>query len=373
MTSAAPLRLLIVSDEMEVGGSQRQIVHLIENLDPARWQVELAYFRNRSFLLDRVEAGGYPIHHVAKRRPIDPAFLAALVRLLRHHHYAVVHCYSFTAELWVRIALLLAPGAAFIASMRDMGQSLSPMQWRIKRAVCRGARAVVSNSTAAAARLRTEVGPRVPIRVVANGIEMPVAADPGELIALRARLGVRQGRALALFVGRLVEEKNVEMLLEALAAMPGATRPVLAIAGAGPLAATLRVRADSLGVADDVHFLGERDDIRELMQASDVVVLCSHHEGMSNVLLEAMAAGCAVIATAVGGNPELVVDGVTGILVPSGDRVRLTAALNRICDDVPLRMRLADAARERAGSCFSTAAMARGTAEIYLGVVDGSV
>src|SRR5690606_6027569 len=151
----------------------------------------------------------------------------------------------------------------------------------------------------------------------------------------------------------------------ALAAMPPARRPRTALAGSGPLRGALQARVGELGLACDVRFLGERRDARELMQAADFLVLPSRDEGLSNVLLEAMAAGRAVLATRVGGNAELVEDGITGLLFDCGDAAALTAALERIVADPAWRAGLGDAARARVLDRYSPAVLARETLAVY--------
>ncbi|MDN5782999.1 MAG: glycosyltransferase, partial [Luteimonas sp.] len=251
---AEPLRVLVVSDEMEVGGSQRQIASLLRALPREQCHVELAYFRQPSFLVDDIEHAGIAVHRIDKRGRVDPAFLLRLARFLRNGRFDVVHCFSFTAELWVRLALLLAPGAAMVASMRDMGHGLTPLQWRIKRRVCRGARAVFSNSARAAERIRSMLDPAQPVHVIANGIDVPAPLEFADQQALRSEMGagaeVDDGRALALFVGRLAHQKNVDLLLTALAALPPARRPRTALAGSGPLREALQARVGVLGLAD---------------------------------------------------------------------------------------------------------------------------
>lgn len=360
-----PRRVLIVSDEMEIGGSQRQIAHLLRGLDRSRWHAELAYFRNRSFLVDELEAAGVLVHRVDKRKRIDLDFFHALIGLLRGGRYDVVHCFSFTAELWVRLALAFVPRTAFVASMRDMGHGLGAMQWRIKRWVCRGARAVISNSEEAATRIAGELGARPPVRVIVNGIETPAPLSAEQRSALRARMGGDDTRALAIFVGRLTHQKNVELLLAALAALTPAERPQVALVGDGPTRASLEADAARFGLADRVRFLGECADSRELIQAADFLVLPSRDEGLSNVVLEAMAAGRAVIATRVGGNPTLIVDGVTGLLVDSEDATGLAAAIRRLADDANVRERCGAAAHARGAERYSIAALADATAAVY--------
>lgn len=361
-----PLRLLVVSDEMEVGGSQRQIASLLGALPPELCRAQLAYFRNPSFLVGQIEGAGIAVHRIDKRGRIDPGFVLRLVRFLRHGRFDVVHCFSFTAELWTRLALLLAPGAALVASMRDMGHGLSPLQWRIKRLVCRGACVVISNSLGAAERLRAELGARPPVHVVVNGMELPPMIDANRLDTLRIEMGARDdARPLALFVGRLTHQKNVDLLLRAVAALEPGLRPRVALAGDGPLHDELQSTVRRLQLDDDIRFLGERSDARELMQAADFVVLPSRDEGLSNVVLEAMAAGRPVMATRVGGNPELVKDGVTGLLFDSGDVDALAQALRRLAADPGLRARMGEAARARIADRYSPAVLARDTLAVY--------
>jgi len=362
---AEPVRVLVVSDEMEVGGSQRQIASLLRALPRGQCHVELAYFRRPSFLVDDIAQTGIAVHRIDKNGRIDPAFLLRLVRFLRYGRFDVVHCFSFTAELWVRLALLFAPGAAMVASMRDMGHGLTPLQWRIKRMVCRGARAVISNSTRAAERIRGMLDPAQPVHVIANGIDVPAPLTPAERLALRADMGAGDDRAVALFVGRLAHQKNVDLLLSALAALPPARRPRTALAGSGPLREALEARVSELGLSCDVCFLGERRDARELMQAADFLVLPSRDEGLSNVVLEAMAAGRPVLATRVGGNAELVEDGASGVLFDCGDTAALTAALDRFAGDPAWRTILGNAARARVVDRYSPAVLARETLAVY--------
>jgi glycosyltransferase involved in cell wall biosynthesis len=359
------LRVLIVSDEMEIGGSQRQIAGLLRTLPRAQCHAELAYFRTRSYLIDDIERIGIRVHRIDKRGRIDIGFLLRLAKLLRHGRYDLVHCFSFTAELWVRLALLLAPGASLVTSMRDMGHALTPLQWRIKRTVCRNSRAVISNSTQAAERIRDVMRSGPPVYIVANGIDMPMPLDATRRQALREEMGAIGDRTLALFVGRLAQQKNVDLLLDAMATLPRSERPRVALAGHGPLRETLEVRALSLGLADDVRFLGERRDARELMQAADVLVLPSRDEGQSNVVLEAMAAGLAVLATRVGGNAELVEDGVSGVLFDCSDAAALCSALRRAAGDPAWCRRLGEAARARVADRYSLDTLARETLAVY--------
>lgn len=359
-----PKKLLIVTDEMEVGGSQRQIAHFLKNLDRARWQPTLMYFRKRSFLVDELIAAGVEVIELPKHRRVDPGFVWNLARALRRGRYDVVHCFSFTAELWVRAVLWSARGSAFVASVRGLCLDYSPWQWRLKRWILARADAVVSNARAGAQETARRTGfPLERIEVIPNGIApLPRAVDRG---ALREQLGAAPGRSLGLFVGRLVPAKNLPLLLDALARIEPAQRPLLLVAGGGPLEAELHAQSAALGLERDLRLLGERSDSRQLMAAADFLVLPSREEGMSNVLLEAMEAGCAVLASDVGGNPEIVADGRTGLLFRSDDTAQLAACMQSLSTDATLRARLAAAASEQVRTHYRIDALIRRTEAVY--------
>lgn len=363
-----PRRLLVVIDGMEVGGSQRQIMHLLHGLDRQRWAPELAYFRCDSFLADAIRRDGVPVHYLPKRRRLDLRFVIAFARLLRRENYALVHAYSLTAELWSAVALALSGRRTpLVASERSSYRKDAPVwHWPLKRFVLARSAAVIANSRAGAHSTARRTGmPEAMFSVVANGVDLPAPVTPEERAAIRRSLGAPEGRVLGLFVGRLVPVKNVPCLIQALALLQPGQRPWIAFAGDGPQRASTEQLAATCGVAADLCLLGERADAIRLMQAADFLVLPSHHEGMSNVVLEAMAAGCPVIASAVGGTPELIEDGRTGLLFPSGDADALAAAMENMATYPGLRSRLAHAGRQRVEQHHTQAALAAGTSEVY--------
>lgn len=359
-------RILVVSDEMEVGGSQRQIVHLLLGAQRMGRAPALLYFRKPSFLLDALREAGIDVRRIDKRGAIDPGFLWALVKHLRRGRYDVVHCFSITAEIWVRLALLLVPHTRLVSSIRGLGLDGPAWHWRAKRWIIRGSAAVISNSRAAVAlvaeRCRLAMERCV---VVANGVQLPQPLPAAERAALRTELGIDASRPLLLFIGRLVLAKNVSLLLRALAALPTAQRPQAWLAGDGPERAALQAEAERLQVNTSLRFLGERSDTARLLQAADLLVLPSREEGLSNVILEAMGSGVAVIATAVGGSPELIEDGVSGRLVGDDDSAALAAAIDELCADPARRQRLAARARAQAEARFSIDGMVAATLDTY--------
>lgn len=360
-------RLLMVIDEMEVGGSQRQIVHLLTGLDREHWQPELAYFRGDSFLVAQLGNAGIKVHKLQKRSRIDLRFLVAFTRLLRRGNYDLVHAFSLTAELWSVIAGVASRRRpSIIASERNQQLRQPAWYWRLKRFVLTHSVAAIANSVAGAHTTAQHTGlPPAFFDTISNGVPIPAPISDPQRETVRASLGAPSGRALALFVGRLVPQKNLECLVAAMERLEPGHRPWLAIAGDGPLRERLQREVNSGPARDDIHFLGERDDATRLMQAADFLVLPSHFEGLPNVLLEAMAAGCPVIASQVDGNAEVVEAERTGLLFRANDPAALAECLRRMGEDIELRTRLSAQARDAVVRRYGIPALVAATVAVY--------
>ena len=369
------IRVLIVTDEMEVGGTQRQIVHMAMGLDRNRFEPTVLYFRNRSFFVDQLEQAGVPVLRVDKRGRIDPAFIQRLRQIVGDGHYDVMHCFALTGELWGAVVhTLLAPARrpVLLTSIRNTFDWDRPLHRGIKQWVMRRSWRVVANSEAGARSAQQSM--RLPpglIRVIYNGVTVP-EPEPQAAAGVNTRLGVAPNTPLILFVGRLVAQKDVSTLLRAMARLREA-RGVLLIAGIGPLHQALEAQAAALGVGDRVRFLGQRDDTSALMSAATMVVLPSLVEGLSNVVLESMMCGRTVIASRTGGNVELVEHERTGLLFDVGDDASLAACMQRLVDDPGLGITLGQAARDKAMSAFSVPAMVAAFEAQYEEAVQGRV
>jgi glycosyltransferase involved in cell wall biosynthesis len=205
---------------------------------------------------------------------------------------------------------------------------------------------------------------------IPNGVDsnrFAPAPDPE-----RARVQAGLDRETVLFLGRLDGQKGLDTALAAWTRVT-ARRPTarLAIAGDGPLRPALEARAGELGVGETVRFLGLRPDSERLLQASQVFVLPSRSEGMSNSLLEAMATGVGCVATRVGGNSELLEHGVSGLLIPPGDAVALAEAVLAILEDAALEKRLGMAARATVMERYRMDRVVQQYADLYSAVMGG--
>jgi glycosyltransferase involved in cell wall biosynthesis len=245
-------------------------------------------------------------------------------------------------------------GVPVVSGRRNLGYWHTPREIRILRFLNRFTRAFVANSEAVRSETaRREGVSRECIRVIPNAVDTERfhPAAPGERERIRVRLGFAATAPLVGCVANLRPVKGHEVLLDAFAAacahLPEAR---LALIGEGPAEASLRERARALGILDRLHFLGLRDDVPDLLRAFDAAVSASHSEGLSNALLEAMASGLPTVATSVGGNTELLEDGLLGTLVPPGDPAAMAIALRDLLTSPDRCRRLGAAARDRVRS-----------------------
>lgn len=224
--------------------------------------------------------------------------------------------------------------------------------------------AVIAISRAAREALAARGIDAARVAIVPSGVAVESFRDL-DRTAARASFGLADDAPVVAIVASLHERKGHAVLLDALARLAAdGVAPLCLAAGTGPEGDALQDRAQRLGVAARVRWLGQVADVRSVLAAADVVAMPSLAEGLGVAAIEAMAASRPVVASAVGGLPELIDDGVQGLLVPPGDAAALAAALRRVLGDAALRARLGDAGRVRAES-FSTVAMARGTASVY--------
>jgi glycosyltransferase involved in cell wall biosynthesis len=365
----ARLRLLLVTDEMEVGGTQRQIVRLARHLIGLGVEVELVYFRQESYLLDEARSAGVVVHQIPKRSAVDPRFFLGLRKLLRHGRYDVIHAFAFSAELWTALAVrtIMQSRPALITSIRGTYEWYSHRHWQLKRWISRQSFRVVANSSSGAIYAAEKMGePSARIDVVYNGVDLAAADDAARISRSAAALGLSgaTGAFRLLFVGRLVDHKNVANLLQAMRLVDD-QRIELFIAGDGPLQQELQTLHQSMNLGAQVSWLGERNDVAELMHAVDAVVLPSWREGMSNVLLEAMSAEKPVLASRAGGNPEVVEAPETGLMFDPASPEQIAGCISELAQSPERTRAMGRAGRLRVERVFSTDVMARAMHAIY--------
>jgi len=359
-----------------IGGTERQVLNLVQGLDTSRFGVEVACLKRWGALLPEMEATGVPITEYKTSSLYNHKALWNQIRFanhLRKRNVEIVHTYGFYSNVFAIPPARLAGAAAVLASIRDTGEHLTPMQRRIEKLFCRMADCIVTNAEAVRNRLTNEGYAAEKIVVIHNGIELTrYARKPGEL-GLHRELGVPSNTQLVAVFARLNELKGIEYFLRAAAGLIERFRNVrFLIVGDGASRPELERYAERLGLNKHVVFLGFRLDVPALLSEISVSVLPTLSEGLSNSLLEAMAASVPVVATRVGGNPEVVQGGVTGLLVPPRDAEALARAIGQFLEHPWLGKKFGLAGRERVSKRFALEHMTRATERLYEGLTERS-
>jgi len=356
---------LFVINDLRRAGAETQLVRLALGLDPERYESRIVLLKTENHFAAELERAGVPVEALDRRGPLDVGVVVRLARAIRRSKPDIVHSWLFLANLLTVLATRRVRVPALVLSQRSSYEATLPAFWRrVARMSHRFADRVIVNSQAA---LREEVAAGVPERLmvhVPNGITVPPTPPPAD----REALGVPAGPLVAC-VAQLSREKAHHHLLDAwasvVASVPSAR---LVLIGDGPLRTRLESQARRLGLTGATVFAGFQDPSRWLA-AADVVVLASRTEGMPNSVMEAMAVGRPVVATRVGGLPELVSDGETGLLVPPADPARLAEALVRLIREPDLAGRLGARARLRAARAFALDQVVAAIAAVYAEVL----
>jgi L-malate glycosyltransferase len=347
------LRVLLAHDRLgyeQAGlhGGGRLLLEWTRALEERGVRVVPVVLRSSPNLRALVKREGFPVRFL-ERANADPRTLIDLVRIVRRERIDLLHLQGHGARLFGRLAAGVTRRPAIVHVHADYRRMPKGYPWYV-RAADRALAPLAERVFLVAEALRPfatgdmGLGKR-PIDVWHNPVDRRRfhRPSPDQRAASRAALGLRPDTPVAITVGRLDRLKGVDLQVaawpEVHRAVPGA---ILLVVGEGPERAALEREAAPLG--DAVRFLGFRDDIERLLWAADVAVLSSRQEALSLAAVEAMAAGVPVVATDVGGSPEVVRDGVTGLIVPPEDPASLARALISLLGNPPLRARLAERA-----------------------------
>lgn len=370
--SDRPLRVMQVTHDLGIGGLPRVVVTLCRTMDRARFHVSVLCLNATGPLAEELAEVGVPVHQIpgTPGRPDYFAFLK-VARVLREQRIDVVHTHNTQPLIDAGLAALLARVPTHIHT--DHGREFPDKRrymWA-ERLLSRFCDHVVGVSEETSRDLvRWEKLDPAKVLTIRNGIDGSQFDDPVDVERKREELEIESDAPVVGAVTRLTEEKGVEYLLRAVPALrERLENVVVVIAGYGPLEGALRRMAAELGVGEAVRFLGPRRDVPELLQLFDVFALPSLREGLPMGILEALAAGCPVVATAVGGVPAALEAGRLGLLVEPARPEELTEALTRVLSDGALRDRLSWEGRRAFRERFSARAMTRAYEELYLGDV----
>jgi glycosyltransferase involved in cell wall biosynthesis len=341
--------LFLMTNTLETGGSERQFVTMASALQRERFSVDLGCLRPFGPFLSEVpgilefSAGGSLFGWQSIRSRM------ALARFLRAQKTAVAHAFDFYSNLMMIPAARLAGVPVVLGSHRQLGDLLTSTQFRAQNAVFRMCDRVVCNSRAAAECLRSTGMQGGKLEIIPNGL-------PEELFArVEPALPRVSGVVRVGMIARMNHAVKKHDLFLRVAARVASRVPHLRVVlvGDGPLRADLEKLAEGLKMRDRVDFLGDRRDIRAILASLDITVLPSSSESLSNVIMESMAAGVPVVASNVGGNPELVENGKTGFLFAAGNEEQFADALEKLVAQPELRKQFGSSARQQALAEYS--------------------
>lgn len=378
--AASPLRVLhVINTLAPVGGAEVSLANLVNELPAHGVEPNVcAIFaggrltERMSIPSERIRVFGFPTRGYV----FDVRNLAQMVAHMRQSRAHVVHTHLHAASLVGRLAAVLAGTPAIVTTEHNMVDGL-PGRWApAARMLVRRTNAIVAISPSIKASLERCQGiPPEKISVIPNGFPFGQATrrDGEFLISFRAGLGVGSDAHLVLCVARLTEQKGLHHLITAMAEVVRADPScVLVLVGDGALRGDLEAQAAAIGIERQVRFTGQRTDTADLIQASNVVVMSSLWEGLPTILLEAHGLGKPIVATNVGGASDVVLDGVSGVLVPPSAPECLARGIVRILADSAQAGAMGKRGQTHVVDRFSIARTAASIAELYRAALAGA-
>ena len=363
--------VLHVVDCLNVGGTERQLFELLRRIDRSRFRPLVACFKSGGELLPKLyEIGLAPVEFPLRGSLLkaNTAWqIARMAMLCRRENVRVVHAHDFYSNI-IAVAAAGMAGVASIVSRRDLAHWLGPTQRRALGLACKLADVVVANAGAVAEQTARDFGVSDDkLVIVPNGIDvahfdLQAFRTPDPLLPACSMDTPR----IAMVGSMHLPDKGHGDLLEAASILKHrGIRAQWLLVSDGALRPSLEEKARALGLADDVHFLGRRDDVPSVLVRADIVAHPSWAEGFPNAVLEAMCAARPVVATRVGGIPEVMVDGETGLVIEARMPEMLASALERIIKAPLAGHVMGLRGRQRVEAVYSLDKMCRTVERIY--------
>jgi glycosyltransferase involved in cell wall biosynthesis len=363
--------VLHVVDSFRTGGSEGQAAQLITQLHAGgRYRLHIACINGDGISRTAIERLGVPV----LRYPLTSFYdfnaatqLARLVTYARQNSISIVHAHDFYSNIFGMTAAVLAGVAIRLASRRETDGIRTRAQKRLEHLAFGASTGVITNAVAVGRHLASEgVSPRK-IYTIYNGLDLARVASNSTRTEVLHKLGISDVGAIVTIVAnlRLPVKDHATFLRAARRVSRTNPRTIFLIAGEGPLLEPTRALAAELGLDKVTRFLGQCDDIGELLKVSTVCVLTSRAEGFSNAILEYMGAGRPVVATDVGGAREVVVDGYTGFLVDAGDDAKLADRINTLIAEPALAQSMGIRGHETVKDRFSCSAQCAAVEDLY--------
>jgi glycosyltransferase involved in cell wall biosynthesis len=374
-----PLRVAYLPASLRPGGAERQMLALAERLPKDRFTVEFIAITGAGEYDERAETAGARVRSLGVPATSGDSIptksfkrVAKIVRyatVARSATYDIIDAWLYPSDVLAALARPFTRTPIIISGRRniDPQRQFRILERPVGALVHRGTDMVVANSAAAAAfAIANQRIDPTRVRIIRNGVVIPTLATAAERGSIRHELGVADGEILIGCVANYRDVKRLDLLITSFAQLVAEGLPVrLELIGEVTSRPALEAQIRDAGIEHVVCLHGSVPSAERLYPAFDVVVQSSDGEGLPNALLEASAAGRAIVATAAGGTEEIVTDGTTGLLVRIGDQDGLTAAIRREVVDPELRGRLGAAARSHVATAFSIDRFVGEFADLY--------
>lgn len=361
-----PIKILYVIGQLTVGGTERQLLELIKHIDRTNFDLQVVSLYQNAPLKMEFREAGCPVHLLNREKQGRLVTLVRLYQILRSLHPHVVHTFAYASRAAIPAARAIGD-TKVIVSIRTNPLFQASLQDNLANSF---ADQILCNTKTAKAIIDRKWRHNR-IKVIYNGIWLP-EFDVMKKKSVNLPIGAQANNANICCVARLVPVKGLDQLLEAFVivddSLPDAN---LWIIGGGPLRSALERNVARLGLYGNIVFWGTRADVPAILGRCDIGVISSHAEGMCNAILEYMSAGLPVVATSVGGNPELVIHGETGLLVPPRNPTALAEALIFLMLNPEAANRMGESGRKRVEEKFTIERMVRDTEETYFELLPG--
>jgi L-malate glycosyltransferase len=361
-------RVLQVVLSLNPGGTERLVVELARRLQD-RAPAMVCCLDNAGAWARELEPHGIEVVALERGSGFRPMLGRRVADLARRHDATVIHAHHYSPFVYSCLSRVWRPGSRVVFTEHGRLSDTPPSAKRrlANRILARFPSRVFAVSEDLKRHLEGEGFAPDALEVIYNGIEVGPVPDAALREAVRQALGIDAGTFVVGTIARLDPVKDLGTLIDAAATLRGVLPIAVVIVGDGPERRSLEAEAKRLGIERDVRFLGHREDARRWLAGCDAYVNCSISEGVSLTILEAMAAALPIVATRVGGTPE-VVDAASGRLIPSRDARALSEALLELARNPGVRAALGRSARQRLETRFTLERMVREYADVYTSV-----
>lgn len=371
-----PIKLLAIVEARSITGPAKNLIEFASLARTAGIETTVATFlrkENTNFFTEELKKLSIPVFALSEERPYDLSTIQKLKRLVTEVKPDLIQTHAVKSHFLMRLSglqrsilwIAFHHGYTSTTWRTDLYNELD--RWSLK-----AASQVVTVSRASLEQLTSKGINSAKIKVIHNAVLAGYSRDPGDasqVDALRASLGIPLGRRVILSVGRLSKEKDQVSLVEAISELRCSPHPYLLIVGEGPEKRTILKRAEVLGLTTRVILTGQQEHVGPFYALADVVVISSRSEGCPNVLLEALSVGVPLVATAVGGIPEMVTDGEHALLVQHANARQMADSIDKVLETKDLAQSLVQHGKLLIRTRFSPADRVRTLSEMYANVL----